>query len=125
MPGSSEVFLGGVVAYSNELKQKILKVEEHTLIKHGAVSRETAREMAAGVRALTGADIAVSVTGIAGPGGSVDGKPVGLVFMHLSAAGVEQGIHKVFPGERKTIKVRTINEVFNLIKNYFKNLDDK
>lgn len=122
VPGSSDVFLGGVIAYSNELKQKILGVEENTLIKHGAVSRETAKEMADGVRKLTGSDISAAVTGIAGPGGAAKGKPVGLVFMHLNAADTEMGIHKVFPGERQIVKTRTVNESLNLIKNYLKKL---
>lgn len=120
VPGSSDVFLGGVVAYSNELKKNILGVKEETLKKHGAVSRETAKEMAGGIRQLTGSDVAAAVTGIAGPGGAVKGKPVGLVFMHLSTADTEIGIHKVFPGERRIVKVRTINEIFNLIKNYLR-----
>lgn len=122
VPGSSEVFLGGVVAYSNELKQKILGVQGETLIKHGAVSRETAKEMAVGVRKLTGSNISLAVTGIAGPGGATKGKPVGLVFMHLSSADTEQGIYKVFPGERNTVKTRTINESLNLLRKYLKTL---
>jgi nicotinamide-nucleotide amidase len=122
VPGSSEVFTGGVIAYSNEMKQKILGVSEKTLKTHGAVSRETAKEMACGVRELTGSDIAVAITGIAGPGGAVRGKPVGLVLIHLSAADTEIGIHKVFPGERKTVKIRTINESLNLLKKYLRGI---
>jgi len=117
VPGSSDVFLGGVVAYSNDLKKNILSVKEETLKKHGAVSKETAKEMACGIRKLTGSDISAAVTGIAGPGGATKGKPVGLVFMHLSTADTEIGIHKVFPGERRVVKARTINEIFNLLKN--------
>jgi nicotinamide-nucleotide amidase len=122
VPGSSEVFTGGVIAYSNEMKQKILGVSEKTLKTHGAVSRETAKEMACGVRELTGSDIAVAITGIAGPGGAARGKPVGLVLIHLSAADTEIGIHKVFPGERKTVKIRTINESLNLLKKYLRGI---
>ncbi len=79
LPGASEVFLGGVISYANSVKENVLGVSPETLASCGAVSRETAREMAEGVRRLTGADIAVSVTGIAGPGGGSPEKPVGTV----------------------------------------------
>ncbi len=77
--GSSDVVLGGVVSYSNSVKNKVLGVMEETLMSFGAVSVETAVEMAEGVRRITGADIAVSITGIAGPGGGSELKPVGTV----------------------------------------------
>ncbi|MEX2426311.1 MAG: CinA family protein [Thermomicrobiaceae bacterium] len=80
VPGSSAYFLGSVVAYANELKQQILGVSPETLNQRGAVSAECAREMAVGVRDLTGATIAVSTTGIAGPGGGTERKPVGLIY---------------------------------------------
>src|SRR5215207_10419508 len=76
--GSSNYVLGGIVSYSNEAKQKLLGVHEATLIAHGAVSEETAAEMVQGVRAVFDADVAVSITGIAGPGGGTAEKPVGL-----------------------------------------------
>jgi nicotinamide-nucleotide amidase len=120
IPGSSEVFLGGVIAYSNELKMKLLGVKENTLIKHGAVSKETAKEMAHGVRELTGADINVAITGIAGPGGAAPKKPVGMVFMHLTAADTDMGIYQIFPGDRQMVKTRTINYSLNLIKEYLR-----
>jgi nicotinamide-nucleotide amidase len=120
IPGSSEVFLGGVIAYSNELKMKLLGVKETTLIKHGAVSKETAKEMAHGVRELTGADISVAITGIAGPGGAAPKKPVGLVFMHLTAADTDMGLYQIFPGDRKMVKTRTINYSLNLVKEYLR-----
>src|SRR5215207_4159221 len=78
IPGSSKYVLGGIVSYSNEAKQKLLCVHESTLIAHGAVSEETAAEMVQGVRAVFDADVAVSITGIAGPGGGTAEKPVGL-----------------------------------------------
>ncbi len=84
LPGSSQVFLGGVVSYANSVKENVLGVKGETLARHGAVSRETALEMAEGVRRLTGADIAVSVTGIAGPGGGTPEKPVGTVCFGVS-----------------------------------------
>jgi len=125
VPGSSEVFLGGVIAYSNELKMKLLGVDENTLIKHGAVSKETAKEMAVGIRTLTGSDIGVSVTGIAGPGGAAPKKPVGLVFMHLNTADTDMGIYKIFPGERNIVKTRTVNYSLNLIKEYLRAQDSR
>jgi len=118
VPGSSDVFLGGVIAYSNELKKKLLGVNENTLKKYGAVSKETAEEMANGVRKLTGSDIAVAVTGIAGPGGASENKPVGLVFMHLSSERKDIGIYKLFPGSREMVKARTINYSLNLVREY-------
>ena len=120
IPGSSDVFLGGVVAYSNELKKKLLGVNESTLKKHGAVSKETAEEMAKGVRKLTGSDIAVAVTGIAGPGGAAENKPVGLVFMHLNSEKKDISIYKLFPGSREMVKARTVNYSLNLVREYLK-----
>ncbi|HWP50187.1 MAG TPA: competence/damage-inducible protein A [Clostridia bacterium] len=81
VPGASAMFLGGVVAYSNALKQAALGVGENTLREHGAVSRECALEMARGVKKLTGANIAVSTTGVAGPAGGTDRAPVGRVYV--------------------------------------------
>ena len=84
IPGASECFLGGVVAYSNELKISLLGVKEQTLREHGAVSRETALEMSTGIRSMTGSTIGISVTGIAGPSGGTEDKPVGTVFLSVS-----------------------------------------
>lgn len=82
--GSSEVFEGGVVCYSNRFKENVLGVSPETLKKYGAVSQETAREMVRGVLSLTKADIAVAVTGIAGPSSDDTNKPVGLVYIAVS-----------------------------------------
>lgn len=82
--GSSEVFEGGVVCYSNRFKENVLGVSPETLKKYGAVSRETAREMVKGVLSLRKADIAVAVTGIAGPSSDDTNKPVGLVYIAVS-----------------------------------------
>jgi PncC family amidohydrolase len=84
-PGASEYFLGGVVAYANEVKIGVLDVSPETLARHGAVSRETARQMALGVQRITGAGYAMATTGIAGPGGGTPEKPVGTVW--IAAAG--------------------------------------
>jgi PncC family amidohydrolase len=84
VPGSADYFIGGVVAYAYEAKVALLHVSWDTLRKYGAVSRETALEMARGVRTALGADIGVSITGIAGPGGGLPGKPVGTTWIGLS-----------------------------------------
>jgi nicotinamide-nucleotide amidase len=87
IPGSSDVFDRGFVTYSNQAKQEMLGVAAATLAAHGAVSQETAEAMATGALAVSDADLAVAITGIAGPGGAAPGKPVGLV--HLAAASHE------------------------------------
>src|SRR5690606_4500059 len=84
IPGSSDVFLGAVVAYSNELKRTFLGVRAETLSRFGAVSEQTALEMAQGARETTGSDYAISITGIAGPAGGSDEKPVGTVWIGVS-----------------------------------------
>ena len=87
VPGASAVFTHGVVAYANEAKSGVLGVEERVLAAHGAVSAETAEAMAAGALRLSGADLALSVTGIAGPGGGSAEKPVGLVWFGIARRG--------------------------------------
>jgi nicotinamide-nucleotide amidase len=116
VPGSSDVFLGGVVAYSNEVKVAELSVPSVTLERHGAVSVETAAAMAAGARARLGADVAVSVTGIAGPGGGSSEKPVGLVYLH--AEGPEGGRARELnlPGDRAAVRGRTTAAALHLVR---------
>lgn len=92
VPGSSAVFGYGVCSYANEAKEKLLSVDSETLRAHGAVSPETALEMACGMLSLSGADIAVSTTGIAGPDGGTKEKPVGLVY---TAVATKDGVEKV------------------------------
>ena len=107
VPGASEIFGYGMVTYSNEAKQKVLGVKEETLARYGAVSPETAEEMAIGLRKLSSADYAVSVTGIAGPGGGSTEKPVGLVYMGVAAP---QGVFvkkNLFIGNREEIRLQT------------------
>ncbi len=104
--GSSDVFLGGVIAYANELKTGLLGVNPETVAGHGAVSAAVVTEMVAGVAERTGADLAVAVTGVAGPGGGSEDKPVGTVWFGFSARGVVDAIKVGFPGTRADIRGR-------------------
>jgi nicotinamide-nucleotide amidase len=117
-PGSSNYFFGGVIAYSNFAKVRLLGVGERTLTEHGAVSRETASEMAEGARRLFGTDIALSVTGIAGPGGERKQKPVGLVYIALAIRGTVVTKRKYFTGTRNAIKARASTAALSLLCQY-------
>ena len=108
VPGSSDYYLGGVLAYTNQLKVDLLGVNETTLERFGAVSPQTAEQMARGVRQRTGADIGLSVTGIAGPGGGSEEKPVGLVYLGLSINETTRSRKLQVPGERKFVRLRTV-----------------
>ena len=101
--GSSDYFLGSIVSYSNQAKASLLGVSQETLDTRGAVSAGCAREMAAGARHAFGADLAVSTTGIAGPGGATARKPVGLVYIAVAGADGVTTEEFHFPGGRKTI----------------------
>jgi nicotinamide-nucleotide amidase len=104
--GASEVFLGGVVSYSNAMKMDLLHVAAETLATHGAVSWQTAKEMAEGIRNVTQADMAISVTGIAGPGGGSEEKPVGTAWLALAFRGKETVTRRVmYPGTRDRFKL--------------------
>ena len=106
VPGSSDVFLGSVVAYSDDVKERLLDVPDEVLAAHGAVSAETARAMAHGARGRLGADVAVAVTGVAGPGGGTPEKPVGLIYLHVISPDGEHGSRIDLPGDRETIRGR-------------------
>ncbi len=116
IPGSSESFVGGVVAYADELKRSELGVPEDLLAEHGAVSGEVAAAMAEGARARLGADVAVAVTGVAGPGGGTPETPVGRV--HLHAAGPEASLARMLdlPGERDQVRVRATVTALHLLR---------
>ena len=118
LPGSSEYFLGSAVTYSNEAKMRLLGVKEQTLIDHGAVSEETAREMALGAAALFGADYSVAVTGIAGPGGATDTKPVGLVYIAVSDGSRVVVTKNNFEGGRQQVRDSTVAEACGLLKDF-------
>jgi nicotinamide-nucleotide amidase len=118
--GSSGYFLGGVTAYSNDLKMKFLGVRASTLKRFGAVSPETAREMAEGLRRRTGADMAASVTGIAGPGGGSKEKPVGTVYIAIAKKNGTEVKPFKFWGNRKAIQERTAGAMLTLINESLK-----
>jgi nicotinamide-nucleotide amidase len=116
MPGSSDVFLGAVVAYSDDVKEGELGVAEELLARHGAVSAEVAAAMTSGVRERLGADVAVAVTGIAGPDGGSEEKPVGLVYLHAQAPVGSRSVDFVFPGDREGIRRRAAVTALHLLR---------
>ena len=109
IPGSSDVFLGGITSYANEAKCDVLGVQADTLENFGAVSEQCALQMAEGARAQLNADIAVSVTGIAGPGGAVPGKPVGTVWMGVATPSDCTATLFTFEGDRKDVRKQTVS----------------
>lgn len=116
--GSSACLLGSLVAYSNQVKERIAGVSGETLAQHGAVSAEVARELARGVRSLFEADVAVSVTGIAGPGGSTPGKPVGLTYIGICAVGYEQVAKHIWQSDRIGNKQQSADAALNMVLDY-------
>jgi competence/damage-inducible protein CinA-like protein len=116
VPGSSDVVLGGVVAYANSVKEAELGVPRELLEAHGAVSAEVAAAMAHGARARLGADVAVSITGIAGPGGATPAKPVGLVYVHAEGPDGDLGRELSFPGDRDAIRARSVVVALHLVR---------
>jgi nicotinamide-nucleotide amidase len=116
VPGSSDVVVGGVVAYANEVKERELRVAPALLEEHGAVSPEVAAAMATGARERLGADVAVSVTGIAGPDGGTAEKPVGLVYLHAEGPHGGLGREFNFPGDRQAIRARSVVMALHLVR---------
>lgn len=116
VPGSSRYFLGGVIAYANEIKLGLLQVPEKTLQSAGAVSAETAEAMASGVRRLTGASIGVAVTGVAGPDGGTDDKPVGTVFIGLATEKEIIARKFLLGGDRKIVRERTVLAALDMVR---------
>ncbi len=123
VPGSSEYFLGGIIAYSNEIKEHVLGVSHATLETYGAVSAETAIEMARGARRVLGADIAVSVTGIAGPGGGTAAKPIGLTYLALVTANAERVEKFVWNRDRTGNKWESSEAALRMIQDYLASSD--
>lgn len=117
VPGSSAVYLGGVVSYSNQMKLDVLDVPEGLLAQYGAVSEQTACAMAEGVRALSGADLAIAVTGVAGPDGGTDEKPVGLVWFALASDGATTATQRIYArGARESIRARATSTALDLLR---------
>jgi nicotinamide-nucleotide amidase len=116
VPGASDAFVGGVVAYSNDLKERELGVPHDVLREHGAVSAEAAAAMAEGARTRLGADVAVAVTGIAGPGGGTPEKPVGLVFISVASSQGTQVERFELPGDRESVRARTTALALHMLR---------
>ena len=115
--GSSSVVMAGFVTYSNDAKQKMVGVSPESLSQHGAVSAEVARAMAEGARARAGVSLALSCTGIAGPGGATLGKPVGLVFIGCAREGAPTLVERhVFPGDRAAVREATVAAALDLAR---------
>lgn len=118
VPGSSTVYKGGVISYTNEIKCNVLGVQQELLDRYGAVSSQVAGEMASGVRRLLNADVAVSVTGLAGPGADEFGNPVGTVYIGYEDCQRSIVAHYLFDGDRQTVRNQTIDAALNLILHY-------
>lgn len=115
VPGSSAVFAGGVISYSNEVKRDVLGVSAESLDKYGAVSPQVAAQMADGVRRLLKADLAVSLTGIAGPDGGSDEKPVGLVWFGLSTPSGTRTEKCLFRGDRAQVRAQAVVHALGML----------
>lgn len=113
--GSSSVVMAGFVTYANDAKQKMVGVRQESLAQYGAVSEEVARDMAEGARERAGVSLALSCTGIAGPGGATPGKPVGLVFIGCALEGAVTVVERhVFPGDRAAVRAATVAAALHL-----------
>ena len=118
--GVSEVFELGITSYSNRIKNEILGVKSETLSDFGAVSKETALEMAINIKEKSGADFGISVTGVAGPDGS-EGHPAGYVFIGISGEhGAKTKLLNINPKSRNYVREQTVFQIFELIQNYIK-----
>lgn len=118
LPGSSDYFWGSVISYSNEAKMNLLGVNEETLNRFGAVSEQTAREMAYGIIKQSGSEVGVAITGIAGPGGGTEEKPVGLVYVAV-AEGEECMVRELrFVGSREAIRILSVKSALDLVRKH-------
>ncbi|MCK4356617.1 CinA family protein [Candidatus Bipolaricaulota bacterium] len=115
IPGSSVYFRGGVIAYQNDVKERLLAVPASILSRHGAVSAETAKAMATGCKDLLASDIAVAITGIAGPGGGSAERPVGLVYIAVATAEGVRCQRFVWDGDRLANKEQSADAAFKLV----------
>ena len=125
VPGASACYLGGVVAYQNAVKENLLGVRHETLITKGAVSEETACQMAQGVRKALGADIGISTTGVAGPGGGTPEKPVGLIYVGISAGDKTWAVRILRPRQsREGLRRLASSTAFDLVRRHLEGLDN-
>jgi len=120
LPGSSDFYLGGVVSYANDAKTEFLGVDPDLLLHQGAVNEEVARQMAAGVRERTGADVAVAITGIAGPSGGSPEKPVGTVYVCYVDGANDKVVRYNFKGGRAEVRAKTVMSVLAELKDFVK-----
>jgi PncC family amidohydrolase len=120
--GSSLVFVGGVIAYSNDVKASVLGVAQETLDRHGAVSRETVVAMAAGVRRLTGSECAIAVSGVAGPGGGTAKKPVGLVWIAVAVRESVQTVECHLTGDRHAVREQAVEKALEVLLSMIRGL---
>ncbi|MGL4374659.1 MAG: CinA family protein, partial [Turicibacter sp.] len=120
--GASSVFLEGVVTYSYESKMKRLNIDEKRLMSYGAVSNEIAHDMAYNLSEMTHADVSVGITGIAGPDGGTELKPVGLVYIAINVSGQMFINSYIFNGDREKIRQQTVAQTLYLLHNYIKTL---
>jgi len=114
--GSSDVVLGGVIAYDNRVKVELVDVSDHDLSVHGAVSEPVARQLATGVRARLGAGVGIGITGVAGPGGGTPEKPVGTVWIGLDIGGEVQTHGALYIGDRAEIRYRATQKALDLLR---------
>ncbi|WP_300378012.1 CinA family protein [Brachyspira sp.] len=118
--GSSECFEGSFVTYSNEIKNKMINVKEETLNKYGAVSEECVLEMSENSRKIMESDISIAISGIAGPSGGTDEKPVGLVWICLASKGYIKAYKNIFKGDRNLVREQSVLFALNLVENFLK-----
>ena len=125
VPGASACYLGGVVSYQNEVKENLLGVRHETLISKGAVSEDTACQMAEGVRKALGADIGISTTGVAGPGGGTPEKPVGLIYVGISTGDKTWAVRILRPRQsRENLRRLASSTAFDLVRRHLEGLDN-
>ena len=125
VPGSSEIFIGGIVSYSNDMKEKLLGVKRQTLEKYGAVSDKTVCEMLAGITKIANTDLAVAVSGIAGPGGGTVDKPVGTVYIGVNYRNKKLVQKYLFKGTRSEIRNQSVEKFIEIALALIENVRTK
>lgn len=118
VPGASDVYKGGIISYCNEIKEKLLGVPAQVLVTHGAVSAPVAEAMAMGARKALDADIAVSVTGLAGPSGDAFGNPVGTVYIGYADEKICLSRHFCFSGDRAAVREQAVSAALKMLLEY-------